>query len=87
MLLLEAMGVWYQEGGGRHHTGRMAEVRELGTVREDHYHLWLFLAHMGRWESGRIQGSRILDTTGGWLALVVDIFYKRPFDTPSRKDQ
>lgn len=51
MLLLEAMGAWYREGGVRHDTGMRAEVRDLGMDRERPFHVWLFPAHMGRWES------------------------------------
>ena len=60
MLLLEAMGTWYREGGGRHCTGMVAEVKIWGMAREIGCHLWLFLAQMGRWESGRVQGTEIL---------------------------
>ena len=48
MLLLEAMGTRYREGGGRHCTERKAEVRELEMALEGCYHLWLFLAQMDR---------------------------------------
>ena len=46
----------------------MAEVRVLGKVRESDCRLWLFLAHMGRWESGRIQETGILaPPVAGWI--------------------
>ena len=54
MLLLEAMGTPYREGGGRHCTERMAEVRELEMVLEGCYHLWLFLAQMRIQVSGTL---------------------------------
>lgn len=58
----------YREGGGRHCTETMAEVRDLGMVRERDCRLWLFLAQVGRWESGRIQGTGILALpVAGWI--------------------
>lgn len=60
MLWLETIRKSYQEGEGWHCTETTVEVKELEMVRETECRLWLFLAHVGRWESGRIQETGIL---------------------------
>ena len=68
MLWLEARRRWYREGEGRHGTERTAEGRDLRVVRKRDYHLWLFLAQMGRWENGQSQGIGTLGLpVAGWI--------------------
>ena len=68
MLLLGEVGTWYREGGGRHCTETRVEVRDLGMVRERNLRLWLFLAHVGRWECGRNQGTVVAVPVAGWIS-------------------